>query len=212
MTASADDPTVEELYLRHHAALRRFLTRMLRCEEAAADVAQEAYLRLLRFAPRRAVDDPRAYLFRVAANAARDRMARERVREGIASGPAGGMAGSMAGNMSGGVSGQSGAGQSGAGRGGAGRRGSGGRPPEETIACPQADAEAVAAGRERLAILSHAVDELPPRCREVFLLSRLDGLSNGEIAQRLGISRNMVEKHIIKAMVHCRRRLDAAGK
>ena len=42
-------------------------------------------------------------------------------------------------------------------------------------------------------------------------MSRLDGLRNGEIAERLGISRNMVEKHIIKAMLHCRRRLDAAG-
>jgi len=62
--------------------------------------------------------------------------------------------------------------------------------------------------RYRLRILAAAVDDLPPRCREVFLMSRLDGLGNGEIAGRLGISRNMVEKHIIKAMMHCRRRLD----
>ena len=66
--------------------------------------------------------------------------------------------------------------------------------------------------RERLAILIDAVNDLPPRCREVFLLSRFDALTNGQIADRLGITRNMVEKHIIKAMVHCRRRLDAAGK
>ncbi|WP_454104310.1 RNA polymerase sigma factor [Methylorubrum extorquens] len=63
--------------------------------------------------------------------------------------------------------------------------------------------------RQELKRLAAAIDALPPRCREVFLLSRLDGLANGEIAQRLGISRNMVEKHIIKALLHCRRsRLD----
>lgn len=59
--------------------------------------------------------------------------------------------------------------------------------------------------RQELQRLAAAIDALPPRCREVFLLSRIDGVSNGEIAVRLGISRNMVEKHIIKALLHCRR-------
>ncbi|PZP68685.1 MULTISPECIES: RNA polymerase sigma factor [Methylorubrum] len=65
--------------------------------------------------------------------------------------------------------------------------------------------ERQAIARQELRRLADAIDELPPRCREVFLLSRLDGLANGEIALRLGISRNMVEKHIIKALLHCRR-------
>ncbi|MBK1842709.1 sigma-70 family RNA polymerase sigma factor [Azospirillum sp. YIM B02556] len=64
-----------------------------------------------------------------------------------------------------------------------------------------------AAARQRLRLMQAVVDELPPRCREVFLLNKIDGLSHGEIANRLGISRNMVEKHIIKALLHCRRRL-----
>lgn len=59
--------------------------------------------------------------------------------------------------------------------------------------------------RQELKRLAAAIDELPPRCREVFLLSRADGLSNGDIAIRLDISRNMVEKHVIKALLHCRR-------
>lgn len=63
--------------------------------------------------------------------------------------------------------------------------------------------------RQELKRLAASIDELPLRCREVFLLSRIDGLANGEIAASLGISRNMVEKHIIKALLHCRRsRLD----
>jgi RNA polymerase sigma-70 factor (ECF subfamily) len=65
--------------------------------------------------------------------------------------------------------------------------------------------------RERLALLRGAIDELPPRCREVFVLHKLDGLSHADVADRLGISRNMVEKHVIRAMRHFRDRLDAAG-
>lgn len=172
MAFSSDGSTVEALYLRHHEALRRFLTRMLRNEDTASDVAQDAYVRLLRFAPRRLVDDPRAYLFQVAANAARDRIARERARDGLVEDGA----------------------------------------AADAVPCPRPDAEAVALGRERVGLLMEAVDELPPRCREVFLMSRFDHLSNGEIAARLGISRNMVEKHIVKAMLHCRRRLDGPAK
>lgn len=66
--------------------------------------------------------------------------------------------------------------------------------------------ERQAMARQDLKRLAAAIDELPPRCREVFLLVRFDNLSNGEAAARLGISRNMVEKHLIKALLHCRRR------
>lgn len=66
--------------------------------------------------------------------------------------------------------------------------------------------ERQAIARQELTRLAAAVDALPPRCREVFLLVRIDGLANGEVAARLGISRNMVEKHLIKALLHCRRR------
>ena len=66
--------------------------------------------------------------------------------------------------------------------------------------------ERQAMARQDLRRLAAAVDELPPRCREAFLLARIDGLANGEVATRLNISRNMVEKHLIKALLHCRRR------
>ncbi|WP_162906510.1 RNA polymerase sigma factor [Algihabitans albus] len=167
-----NEQRVEQLYLEHHVALQQFLRRLLRCEEAAAEVMQDAYLRLLRFAPSRDMADSRAYLFQVAANAAYDRLSRE--------GRYGGTAMNSA--------------------------------PEETIRCPHPNAEAAAMSRERLRILAEAVDDLPARCREVFLMSRLEGLSNGAIAVRLGISRNMVEKHIIKAMLRCRQRLKAADE
>ena len=64
--------------------------------------------------------------------------------------------------------------------------------------------ERIVNGRQCLLLLAKAIEKLPNRCQEVFILSRLHGMANGEIAKRLGISRNMVEKHIIKALIHCR--------
>src|SRR5690606_35154188 len=70
------------------------------------------------------------------------------------------------------------------------------------------DAETVLAYRRAIQTLAEAIDELPSRCRPVFLLHRFDGLNYREIAERLRISTSMVEKHIMKAMGHCRNRMD----
>lgn len=53
---------------------------------------------------------------------------------------------------------------------------------------------------EREARLWAAIDRLPERCREAFLLSKRDGLRYKEIAQRMGISERTVEHQVEKAM------------
>ncbi|CAM3961559.1 putative RNA polymerase sigma factor FecI [Pseudomonas reidholzensis] len=60
---------------------------------------------------------------------------------------------------------------------------------------------------QRLELMQRALDELSSPCRESFLLRKLDGLSHPEIAERLQISKAMVEKHIVNAMKHCRLRM-----
>ena len=48
--------------------------------------------------------------------------------------------------------------------------------------------------------LDAIIDALPPRTREVFAMSRNDGMKNKEIAAALGISEKVVEKHVTKAL------------
>jgi RNA polymerase sigma-70 factor (ECF subfamily) len=57
------------------------------------------------------------------------------------------------------------------------------------------------------ALVRQAVAELPPRCREAFVLHKLQGLSYREVAETLGVSQSAVEKHIAKGLLHCHHRL-----
>ena len=61
---------------------------------------------------------------------------------------------------------------------------------------------------EKAALLWAAIEALPPKCRQVFILRRFEDLSHDEIAARLGVSRNMVEKHLRLALERCRAALD----
>ena len=60
---------------------------------------------------------------------------------------------------------------------------------------------------QRLELLERALAGLPMACRDSFLLRKLEGLPHRQIAERLCISRALVEKHIVNAMKHCRVRM-----
>lgn len=62
------------------------------------------------------------------------------------------------------------------------------------------DPEAAIDASRRLARVMHAVQELPPQCKRVFVMHKIDGLSYAEVAQALGVSRSAVEKHMIAAL------------
>ncbi|MDR5836283.1 sigma-70 family RNA polymerase sigma factor [Caballeronia sp. LZ034LL] len=79
----------------------------------------------------------------------------------------------------------------------------------EPLADPCTQPEHAWEASQRTRMLIGAIEALPPRCREAFMLHRFDGLSHLEIAARMGITRNMVEKHIIRAVLACRRELAA---
>ncbi|MBN8769318.1 MAG: RNA polymerase sigma factor [Stenotrophomonas nitritireducens] len=63
-------------------------------------------------------------------------------------------------------------------------------------ACP----ERTASSRQELARIGALIDSLPDKCRQAFVLRRVEGYSQREIAQRMQISENTVEKHICKGI------------
>ncbi len=68
--------------------------------------------------------------------------------------------------------------------------------------------ETVVWSKEQVARLKLAIAELPPKCRQVFLLIKFHHLSHAEVAAKLGISHSTVVKHLIKAVDFCRTRLE----
>ena len=58
----------------------------------------------------------------------------------------------------------------------------------------------VTAFQEIEIIFEKTIADLPPRCREIFVLSRFEGRKNQEIAEKLGISVKSVEAQITKAL------------
>lgn len=53
---------------------------------------------------------------------------------------------------------------------------------------------------QALAEVERALQQLPPRCRDIFLADRLDGAAHAELAQRHGVSVKTVEREVMRAM------------
>lgn len=158
---------VADLFRRHNRDLVRFLRARLDDDSEAQEVAQESYVRLLQLQDTQAISFLRAYLFRIAANLATDRLRTRRTAPQV--------------DVS-----------------------------EETLESmsDQLEPERAALSREQLALFLNCLEELPPKCRQVFVMHRLHRLSSRQIAEKLDISTRMVRKHIARALIYCRFRLD----
>jgi RNA polymerase sigma-70 factor (ECF subfamily) len=73
------------------------------------------------------------------------------------------------------------------------------------------DAAECASHEQELELLQEAIRLLPARCREIFALRRLRGLSHREIAGRLGISENTVDAQLCNAIFRCRQYFVSRG-
>jgi RNA polymerase sigma factor (sigma-70 family) len=67
----------------------------------------------------------------------------------------------------------------------------------------------VVQGRHSLAVVLKALNELPERTRNIFILARLESMKQREIADILGLSLRTVEQHVIRASAHLRECLEA---
>jgi RNA polymerase sigma-70 factor (ECF subfamily) len=66
------------------------------------------------------------------------------------------------------------------------------------LSVDEISAEQHVSARQELKLLALALDRLPPRCRKVMWLRRVEGLSQREVAERLGVSVKAVEQQVSK--------------
>jgi RNA polymerase sigma factor (sigma-70 family) len=77
---------------------------------------------------------------------------------------------------------------------------------EPTLAAlvhPRSGPEESACRLEEIERLSHAIERLPPRRREILILYKLHGFTHEEIAARFGICKSAVQKHVFAALAVC---------
>lgn len=158
---------------RYYRELLNFLSRAVNNREAAADLAQESYARVLAMQQDGVtIAEPRALLYRTARNLVIDQHRRDTVR-GVPFEPDHHDPDSCA---------------------------------LDALAAPAAlEPETAAMSAQGVAALLAVIGDLPLRCRQAFILHKFDGLSQVAVAQQMGISVTMVERHIRHAMQACRR-------
>ncbi|WP_454691038.1 RNA polymerase sigma factor [Achromobacter aloeverae] len=75
---------------------------------------------------------------------------------------------------------------------------------------PRTDSpESTLYAQELAGALMAALEELPLKCQQVYVHHRLEGRTQAEIADHMGLSRSMVEKYMQRAVRHIAERLQA---
>lgn len=157
---------VHGLYQAHHGWLLQWLRRKMSADEAAADLAQDTFVRLLQKSQLPTLDQPRAYLTRIANGLVINLWQRRGLERAWL---------------------------------------------EVMASLPEAlvpDEEQRQIALEALMQIDRLLDALPPRTREAFLLSQLDGMTYAAIAQRLGVVERTIKRDIVCAMAACMAAMD----
>ncbi len=159
---------ITTLYQDYNETLVRYLTIRLRCRQDAVEVAQEAYIRLLRRDNLEEIDCFQSFLFRTATNISIDlqrqklRQARNFTKSKI-----------LLGNID------------------------------------EITPERALGGRQKLIELRNLLEELPPKCKEAFMLYKFNNMSHTEIADKMNLSVSSIRKYITRALAFCLQKMDA---
>ncbi len=150
-------------FVENSPLLKSFLARFFSNRQDIEDVAQEAYLRSYVAEQRQLIENPKAFLFRVAKNIALTELSKKSKQitncleeSGISE-----------------------------------------------LLATEASADDEAQADEQLGLYCIAVAALPHKCREVFLLRKVHGLSHKEIAEHMSLSASSVEKYLTRGMAAC---------
>ncbi|HVY35573.1 MAG TPA: sigma-70 family RNA polymerase sigma factor [Caulobacteraceae bacterium] len=158
--------------------LVRYFSVRLRSREAAEDLIQDLFVRICALEPAAPIENPTAYLFRLAHNQMLDRL-RSAQRSGA--------------------------------RDEAWRRLHSTQVAGHEV-MDEPSPEHAAAASQRLRRTMLAIQSLPPKTRRAFELHRLEGLSQEQTAQALGVSRKTVEKQVSAALKHLLAKLSKAER
>ena len=165
-SASTDAGTrlsVITLFKQYHRPLLAWLRQRLSVSDDADDVAQETFIRLMKYEGTSNIACHKSMVYKVAANAACDqeRMGKARRRNQHAS------------------------------------------IEDEELDFPSKEPsiERIVEGEEAYHRVLSKIETLPPKCRQVFLLSRVNSMTYPQIAAHCNISVKMVEKHISHALL-----------
>lgn len=159
---SDSSSSLQALYREHHGWLLHWLRRKLQGSDLAADLAHDAFLRLLRQSGRQVhLQEPRAWLTTVARGLVIDHWRRQSLErawlETLAA------------------------------------------VPETPVPSPEEQHLVL----ELLDQLCRMVEGLRGPVRQAFLMARVEGLKQVEIAARLGVTPRSVERYLAEAMYHC---------
>jgi RNA polymerase sigma factor (sigma-70 family) len=81
-------------------------------------------------------------------------------------------------------------------------------PTDESGPSDFIDQEEVLDARQQMQLVQEAIDELPPRCRQAFLLKRDDEMATLQIGEQLGVSDRMVRIYLTRAIEHIQHALE----
>lgn len=160
-----------------YGSLLPAIWRSTRCIHRAQDVLHDAFVRYALSGRHERLAQPHAYLRVVARSVLADQLAHERRFVPLPD---------LADESGGAASAQQ------------------GRETLQQEAFTAPSAEVLADLQQRLAAAQRIIDTLPPRCREVFWLCKIEGHTQPQIAAMLGISLNMVERHLMRALLDLR--------
>jgi RNA polymerase sigma-70 factor (ECF subfamily) len=150
-------------FLRYNTFLKRFLESFVLARHDVEDMAQEAYLRAYVAEQRVTIDQPKAFLFRVARNLALNKLSEKssQITDYIEE--------------------------------------AGATVVIETGAAIDEEIEA----QQSFGLYCEAVASLPEKCRQVFLLRKVHGLTHKDIAERMALSSSSVEKYLRQGILAC---------
>lgn len=157
---------IHSLYLDHQGWLNGWLRGKMGCSNAAADLTQDTFVRVLASQlGEHEMRAPRAFLATIARRLLIDRVRRQTIEQAYLAelvalvDPLGGFP-----------------------------------SPDEILAAVQL-----------MALIADALDGVPPKAGEAFLLHYLDGLPHREVAEQLGVGPRMVRKYLAQCLLACAR-------